>query len=58
MDSYRSFIVSDFIFRSVIHLEFTFVYVVRDCSNFIILHVAVQFSWHTTYRRACLFSVV
>ena len=49
MDFYRSFIVSDFTFRSVIHLEFTFVYVVRDCSNFITLHVAVQFSWHTTY---------
>ena len=49
MDFYGSFIVSDFTFRSVIHLEFTFVYVVRDCPNFITLHVAIQFSWHTTY---------
>ena len=34
------------IFRSLIHFEFIFVYGVRECSNFILLHVAVQFSQH------------
>ena len=33
-------------FRSLIHFEFIFVYGVRECSNFILLHVAVQFSQH------------
>ena len=28
-------------FRSLIHLKFIFVYGVRKCSNFILLHVAV-----------------
>ena len=42
--SSRSFIVSGLTFRSLIH--FIFVYGVRECSNFIILHVAVQFSQH------------
>ena len=40
----RSFIVSSLTFRSLIHFEFIFVYGVRECSNFIPLHVAVQFS--------------
>ena len=31
-------------FRSLIPFEFIFVYGVRKCSNFILLHVAVQFS--------------
>ena len=46
MFSSRSFIVSGFIFRSLIHFEFIFVYGVRECSNLILLHVAVQFSQH------------
>ena len=46
MFSSKSFIVSGLIFRSLIHLEFIFVYGVRECSNFILLHVAVQFSQH------------
>ena len=46
MFSFRSFIVSGLIFRSLIHFEFVFVYGVRECSNFILLHVAVQFSQH------------
>ena len=33
----RSFIVSDLMFRSLIHFEFIFVYGVRESSNFIIL---------------------
>ena len=39
----KSFIVSGLAFRSLVHFEFVFVYGVRKCSNFILLHVAVQF---------------
>jgi len=39
--SSKSFIVSGLRFRCLIHFEFTFVYSVRECSNFILLHVAV-----------------
>ena len=42
--SSENFIVSGFIFRSLTHFEFIFVHDVRDGSNFILLHVAVQFS--------------
>ena len=38
------FMVSSWTFRSLIHFEFIFVYGVRECSNFILLHVVVQFS--------------
>ena len=44
MFSSRSFIVSGLTFRSLIHFEFTFVYGVRKCSSFILLHVVDQFS--------------
>ena len=44
--SSKSFIVSGLTFRSLIYFEFIFVYGVKKCSNFIILHVAVQFSHH------------
>ena len=44
MFSSRSFTVSGFTFRSLIHFEFIFVYGVRKCSNFILLHVVDQFS--------------
>lgn len=44
MFSSRSFIVSGLISRSLMHFEFLFVYGVRECYNFILLHVAVQFS--------------
>ena len=40
MFSSKSFIVSGLKYRSLIHLEFTFVYGVRECSNFILFHVA------------------
>ena len=43
MFSSRSFIVSDLMFRSLIHFEFIFVYDVRECSNFSLLHVSFQF---------------
>ena len=43
MFSSKSFIVSGLTFRSLIHFEVIFVYVVRKCSNFILLHVTVWF---------------
>ena len=46
MFSSRSLIVSGLIFRSLIHLEFIFVYGVRECSNFLLFHVALQFYQH------------
>ena len=35
----KSFIVSGLTFRSLIRFEFIFVYGVRKCSNFILLHI-------------------
>ena len=49
--SSKSFIASGLIFRSLIHFEFIFVCGVRECSNFILLHVAVQFSQHHLLNR-------
>jgi len=46
MFSSKSLIVSGLISRSLIHFELIFVYGVRECSNFILFHVAVQFSQH------------
>ena len=54
MFSSKSFIVSGLAFRSLIHFEFIFVYGVRKCSNFILLHVAVQFSQHHLLQRLSL----
>ena len=48
-------IVSGLTFRSLIHFEFIFVYGVRECSNFILLHVAVQFFWYWAAWAACIF---
>uniref|UniRef100_A0A8C6F1V2 Uncharacterized protein n=1 Tax=Monodon monoceros TaxID=40151 RepID=A0A8C6F1V2_MONMO len=53
MFSSKSFIVSG-LFKSLIHLEFIFVYGVRECSNFTLLHVAVQFSQHHLLKRLFL----
>ena len=59
MFSSKSFIVSGLIFRSLIHFEFIFVYGVGKCSNFVLLHVAVQFSQHHLLKRlplpCCIF---
>ena len=52
MFSSKSFIVSSLTLRSLIH--FIFVYVVRKCFNFILLHVAVQFSQHHLLKRLSL----
>ena len=51
MFSSKRFMVSGFTFRSLIHFEFIFVYGVQECSNFILLHVAVQFSQHHLLMR-------
>ena len=51
MFSSNSFIVSGLTFRSLIHFEFIFVCGVRIYSNFLILHVAVQFSQHHFLKR-------
>ena len=39
--SSKSFIVSRLTFKYLIHFEFIFVHDLRECSNFILLHVAV-----------------
>ena len=44
MFSSKSFIVSRLIVRSLIHFEFTFMYSVKESSNFILLHIAVKLS--------------
>ena len=43
--------VSCLIFRSSNHFEFIFLYGVRECSNFIDLHAAVQLSQHHLLKR-------
>ena len=51
MFSSKSFILSGLTFRSLIQCEFIFVYGVRECFDFILLHVAVQFSQHHLWKR-------
>ena len=51
MFSSKSLIVSGLTLRSLIHFEFIFVYGFRECSNFILLHVPVQFSQHHLLKR-------
>ena len=51
MFSSKSFRAAGLTVRSLIHFEFIFVYGVRKCSNFILLHVAVQFSQHHLLKR-------
>ena len=46
MFSSKSFVGSVLIFRSLIYFKFIFVYGVRECSNFILMFVAVQFYQH------------
>ena len=54
MFSSKSFIFSGLTCRSLILFEFIFVYDVRKCSNFILLHIAVQFSQHHLLKRLSL----
>ena len=58
MFSSRSFMVSCLIFRSLNNFEFVFIYGVRDCSNFIDLHVSVQLSQHNLLKRLSLFHYI
>ena len=53
MFSSKSFTVSC-LFRPLIHFEFIFVYGVRKSSNFILLHVAVQFFQHHLLKKLSL----
>ena len=54
MFSSNSFMASHLTVRFLIHFEFIFVYGVRKCSNFILSHVAVQFSQHHLLKRLFL----
>ena len=54
MFSSKSFTVSGLTFRSLIHFEFIFVYGVRKCSNFFLLHVSVQCSQRHLLKRLSL----
>ena len=48
---FKSFIVSGLTFGSLIHFEFIFVGGVKECYNFILFHVAVQFSQYHLLKR-------
>ena len=51
MFSSRSFIVFSLTFRSLIHFELLPVYGDRECSTFIVLHVAVPFFQHHLLKK-------
>ena len=51
MFSFKSFIMSILTFWSLIHFEFVSVDGVREGSDFMLIHVAVQFSQHCLLRR-------
>ena len=46
--------ISGLTFRSLIHFAFIFVYGIRECSNFTLLHVTVQFSQHYLLKKLFL----
>ena len=54
MFSSKGFTVSGLTFRFLTHVEFIFVCGVRKCSNFILLHAAVQFPQHYLLKRLSL----
>lgn len=51
MFSSWSFIAAGLTLRSLIHFELTVAYNVREYSNFILLHVGIQFSQHDLLKR-------
>ena len=55
MFSSKGFIVSGLTCRCLIHFELIFVYCVRKCSNFTLLHVAAQFSQQHLLKRLSYF---
>ena len=52
--SSKRFLISGVKFGSLIHFVFIFLYSVGECSTFILLHVAVQYSLH--YLLKSIFS--
>ena len=56
MFSSKSFIVSGLTFRFLIHFEFIFVYGVRKCSNFILLHECPVFQ--TPFIEEAVFALL
>ena len=56
--SSRSFMVSGFAFRSLIHFESFCVYGVRKCSIISLLHAAVLFSQNHTLKRLSLLQCI
>ena len=52
--SSKSFIVSGLAFRSLINFKLIFVHGVRKSSNFIILHIAVQFPQYHLLKKLSL----
>ena len=50
----RSLMFSGLTFSSLVHLEFIFVYGVRECSNFILLYLGAQYSQHHLLKRLSL----
>ena len=53
----RRFVVSSLTYRSLVHFELLFVYVVKESFNNIVLHVAIQFP-SVIYWRDCLYNIV
>ena len=56
MFSFKNFIVSGLPFRSLIHFEFTFVYAIRKCSHFILLHTHSCPVFPTPFIEVIVFS--
>ena len=51
--SSKGFIVSGLPFRSLIHFEFIFVYGIRECFNFIVLHITVYLLKRLIKKDTC-----
>ena len=54
----KSFIISGLTFNSLIHFEFIFVYGVRECFHFILLHIAVTYNFPSTTTEETVFSLL
>ena len=52
---FSSFMVSCLIFKSLSHFEFVSVYGMKEYSNFVDLHAAVQLSQHHLLKRLFFF---